>query len=144
MNPYPEQGFELQTQNSSNPNQYPEVPPPQCYGQAQPVYPVYPQMPVSGVTYIPQPQSIITNQIVINPTPELRSDSTLMICPFCKIYINTAVNKSVSCCNVLCFVCTSPVLWAAFQLVRGKDLVCLDAKHRCPNCGANVGTYTAC
>ena len=68
----------------------------------------------------------------------------IFICPFCKIYINTAVNKSVSCCNVLCFVCTSPVLWAAFQLVRGKDLVCLDAKHRCPNCGANVGTYTAC
>ena len=96
MNPYPEQGFELQTQNSSNPNQYPEVPPPQCYGQAQPVYPVYPQMPVSGVTYIPQPQSIITNQIVINPTPELRSDSTLMICPFFFFFINTAVNIFIS------------------------------------------------
>ena len=97
-----------------------------------------------------QPQPVVTNQIVLPsqvviPSGQgLRTSSTGMVCPSCKNFINTRVETSFSCCNFCCCCMTSPLCWAGFQLIRGKDLICLDAKHTCPNCGTHLGNYKAC
>ena len=140
----PFEGQELQTSSSFASNQNP---PPSSYinyPQAQP-YPqqIYSQGYPQNPQYI-QPQPIVTNQIVVSNPTALRSSSMTMLCPFCKNYINTKVTKSCSCCNVCCFCMTTPLTWALFQLIRGKDVICMNAKHSCPNCGANLGQYEAC
>lgn len=114
---------------------------PQVYAQ-QPLYPQNPQFV--------QTQPVVTNQIVLPsqvviPSGQgLRTSSTGMVCPSCKNFINTRVETSFACCNFCCCCMTSPLCWAGFQLIRGKDLICLDAKHTCPNCGTHLGNYEAC
>lgn len=118
---------------------------PQVYGQ-QPLYPQsYPQNPQFVQTQpVVTNQIVLPNQVVIPTGTGLRTSSTGMVCPSCKNFVNTRVETSFACCNFCCCCMTSPVCWAFFQLIRGKDLICLDAKHTCPNCGTHLGDYQAC
>ena len=112
-----------------------------------PVYqpPVYqtPIVPPVYTQYI-RAEPIITNQVVITPPTKFSTKQMAMLCPFCKNYINTKVSKSISILNCCCCCCTSPIIWAGFQYIRGKDLICCNAKHTCPRCGATLGRYDAC
>ena len=65
-------------------------------------------------------------------------------CPFCHKNIKTNVQTNCnigSCC--LCFW-LSCIIWAIFLLVRGKEIGCNDATHRCPNCKNVIGVYHSC
>ena len=65
-------------------------------------------------------------------------------CPFChkKIKTNVQTNCNIgSCC--LCFW-LSCIIWAIILLVRGKEIGCNDATHRCPNCKNVIGVYHSC
>ena len=65
-------------------------------------------------------------------------------CPFCHKNIKTNVQTNCnigSCC--LCFW-LSCIIWAIILLVRGKEIGCNDATHRCPNCKNVIGVYHSC
>ena len=65
-------------------------------------------------------------------------------CPFCHKNIKTNVQTNCnigSCC--LCFW-LSCIFWAIILLVRGKEIGCNDATHRCPNCKNVIGVYHSC
>ena len=65
-------------------------------------------------------------------------------CPFFHFFIKTNVQTNCnigSCC--LCFW-LSCIIWAIILLVRGKEIGCNDATHRCPNCKNVIGVYHSC
>ena len=65
-------------------------------------------------------------------------------CPFCHKNIKTNVQTNCnigSCC--LCFW-LSCIIWKIILLVRGKEIGCNDATHRCPNCKNVIGVYHSC
>ena len=65
-------------------------------------------------------------------------------CPFCHKKVTTNVEASCnmgSCC--LCFW-LSCITWAIVLLIRGKEIGCADATHRCPNCKNVIGVYRSC
>ena len=65
-------------------------------------------------------------------------------CPFCHKKETTNVEASCnmgSCC--LCFW-LSCITWAIVLLIRGKEIGCADATHRCPNCKNVIGVYRSC
>ncbi len=109
--------------------------------------------------YVP-PTQYMTEQVVISapvnppilvqngPTViienQLRSVPVFINCPQCRNAGLTRVSESCDCCNLCCCLLTSPLAWVLFQLIRGKDLNCLDTQHFCQACSANVGSYSAC
>ena len=65
-------------------------------------------------------------------------------CPFCHENVTTKVEASCnmgSCC--LCFW-LSCITWAIYLLIKGKEIGCADATHRCPNCKNVIGVYRSC
>lgn len=91
---------------------------------------------------------IVQNQLeakeTINLIPSFKSTSIKMVCPFCQAQIRTFVETHLNCMNLCCYCWTSCLVWACFQLIRGKDLSCSDARHSCPKCGRTLGYYEAC
>ncbi len=71
--------------------------------------------------------------------------STVMAdCPSCKTSATTTVNTKFNIANILLYVFADPIIWAIFQLVKGKDLNCCDATHTCSGCGTLLANYSAC
>ena len=92
---------------------------------------------------------IVQNQVnaPVDPEsliPNFRSSPIRMICPFCNVQIRTYVETNLNCLNLCCYCWTSCLIWTCFQLCRGKDMSCSDARHFCPKCGRTLGYYEAC
>ena len=101
----------------------------------QPMYaPVVGQPPLlSGNIVINQNQPFLPMQpLLVNPVQ--------MICPFCKQNITTTVERQFNCC-ACCLCWLIGVFYFIIQAVRGKDLCCDDATHRCPQCNNVIGVY---
>ena len=66
-----------------------------------------------------------------------------MACFFCRLPITTVVENNFNCgACVLCYI-TGCCIFVCIQACLGKEIGCCDATHRCPNCGAILGKYTA-
>jgi hypothetical protein len=74
----------------------------------------------------------------------LKSNSQLIICPFCKQTALTKSEQKWSIPSLACGVAFGPALWILFQALRKKDINCMNAKHYCSRCGVQVGDYSAC
>ena len=131
-----------QGQNQQIYNQQPQEviyqPPAQVIYQPQPLY--------GQNIIVAQPQPLLQGGIVINqnqpifPQQMFLVNPVNIICPFCKQQISTTVETQFSCA-ACCICCLLGVFYFLMQAVRGKDLMCNDATHRCPNCNNVVGQY---
>jgi hypothetical protein len=74
----------------------------------------------------------------------LKSNSTLVKCPYCNETIMTDSETTCSFSNTLCCIFFGLAPWIIFQCVRGKDIKCMDASHFCPKCKQSLGDYKAC
>ncbi len=74
----------------------------------------------------------------------LRTQSSHLKCPFCQKSVETEVTKKCSIINILCFIITTPILWACLKCCRGKDCNCYDANHKCKRCRREIANYSAC
>ena len=117
-------------------------------GQAMPIQPGQPITPIAQ-PYPNQPmyQPPIANQqqpIVVYQQPlNLKTSPANVVCPYCRNQVVTLVETNFNCLNCL-FCCWFVELWLIIELVRGKDLNCTDAVHKCPSCGQVIGNYSAC
>ena len=125
-------------------SQVPQASPVPQAGYAAPIIPD--SVPVNTN----QPLPVVTNQqtpllqttLLINPDL-FKLDPVSVQCPFCNTMVTTNVETSwncLVCCWCWCFF----VLYLIVQLVRGKSLLCNDAKHICPHCGKTIAQYSAC
>ena len=135
--------------NQVNPNPLPPA--------AQPVYNPPPQgvyqpavQPAYGTNIIINHQQplfqggIVVNQVEpIFPEQIINVHPINMICLFCQKPMTTVVEKKCNCC-ACCLCCIlGGVCYFVLQAVRGKDLCCDDATHKCPYCNNVVGTYVS-
>jgi hypothetical protein len=74
----------------------------------------------------------------------LRTNSQLIVCPFCKQTAMTKTERKWSVGNLICGVTFGVGVWLVFQILRRKDLNCMDARHYCSRCGLIVNDYSAC
>jgi hypothetical protein len=114
--------------------------------QAQGVYQPAVQPLFSANAVVGQPQPLLQGGIVVNqgqPIFQMQAinvNPVSMACPFCKNQITTVVERQFNC--AACCVCfILGVCYFVMQAVRGKDLCCDDATHRCPYCNNIVGSY---
>lgn len=82
--------------------------------------------------------------VVVNNAGKYKTSSIVATCPTCRTTGPTSVTTSFSCSNYCCYLCFDPIIYVIYQLVRGKDIICCDATHNCPNCGAYIASYSAC
>ena len=120
-------------------------PPPQVQPVIQPIQPVI--QPVVQPVVV-QPQPVVSGAIVINQTspvylPRFGTIPTSMVCPYCQRQIFTAVEKTFNM-GACCIFCWFGIFYCIIQAIRGKEMCCEDATHKCPLCQRVVGTYTAC
>ena len=122
-------------QNPFQPVQVPVQP----YGQ--PIM-VQPGQQIGGAIIVnqPVPSMVVTN--VSNVKVGLSPYSTT--CIFCRSPITTVVEKSLNFCSCLLCLWTGLIIYVCIQMFSGKEILCCDAVHKCPNCGNIVGQYTAC
>jgi hypothetical protein len=94
--------------------------------------------------------AVAKNQTIPNPSEidnlqaALKSSSKYVYCPYCKKQNFTKIEKNCSFPNIFCSAITVLVLWVPFQLCRGKDLNCSNAKHYCNLCNNVLADYRAC
>ena len=108
----------------------------------QPINPVaqpYPNQPMYQPPSVNQQQPIVIYQ----QPPILKTTPASAVCPHCKNQVLTVVETSFNCLNC-CFCCFAFYAWIIVELVRGKELNCTDAIHKCPSCGNVIGSYDAC
>ena len=76
-------------------------------------------------------------------TTEFKSSPVSTGCPYCNSLITT---KTQSKFNFLACICCFmfPVFYCLFQICSEKNPCCCDVSHRCPKCGAILGSYNAC
>ena len=105
----------------------------QAYQYGQPVQPV-----------VVQP-AIVVNQVspVVVNMPKLGLSPIATTCPFCRTTVTTTVEESFNCCACLLCCYTGILIYVCIQLCNDKSILCCDATHRCPNCGAVIGQYLA-
>ena len=108
------------------------------YGQPQPM-----TQPVTYVQAVPSAVIVNQGQPMITLTANT-SSSFATVCPFCKASITTTAIKSFNCCTCLLCYCTGLVFFCCVQLIRGKDVCCYDAQHKCPGCGQIIAVYDSC
>jgi hypothetical protein len=102
--------------------------------------------PISPVTITDSSTQIVTNQIVpivINTSVKFKSNPVSLYCPFCKHKITTNTKKkfnTVACCCCIFF----SIYYVCIQACRGKNILCCDVIHKCPNCKLTLGEYNAC
>ena len=90
------------------------------------------------------PQSKSAEVYLENLKQALRTKSSLLKCPFCRKSTETQVVKKCSVINILCFIFSTPVLWAVFKCFRGKDCNFYNANHSCNRCKREIAEYSAC
>ncbi len=117
-------------------------------GQAVPPAGVMPMnaqaVPITYSTAQPQ---IIVNQLTPAVTvaiPATRATPYLTVCPYCRNQVMTSSIQTFNCCTCLLCWCTGLICFCIIQSIRGKDLGCYDAVHKCPNCGQTIGVYESC
>ena len=74
---------------------------------------------------------------------KFRLEPRVINCPFCLQNVTTNVETSFSCCALCIFMFTGLLIFMCIQLIRGKDILCQNATHYCPNCKNTVGIYKA-
>ena len=103
--------------------------------------------PVPVAYMQPQVQPIVVNQVtpaIAVSVPPQRSTPYLTVCPFCRMQVMTSSIQTFNCCTCLLCWCTGIVWFCIIQALRGKDVGCYDAIHKCPNCGQTIGIYESC
>ena len=75
--------------------------------------------------------------------PKLGLSPVSTTCPFCRTTVTTTVEESFNCCACLLCCYTGILIYVCIQLCNDKSILCCDATHRCPNCGAVIGQYLA-
>ena len=117
-------------------------------GQAVPPAGVMPMnaqaVPITYSTAQPQ---IIVNQVTPAVTvaiPATRATPYLTVCPYCRLQVMTSSIQTFNCCTCLLCWCTGLIWFCIIQSIRGKDIGCYDAVHKCPNCGQTIGVYESC
>ena len=135
--------------NQVNPNQYPIVELPIYNPPPQEIYQPNVQPAYGTNIMINQQQPLFQGGIVVNQVQPIFPQQTInvhpinMICLFCKKPMITMVEKKCNCfACCLCFI-LGGLCYFIIQAVRGKDLCCNDAIHRCPFCNNVVGTYVS-
>ena len=111
--------------------------------------PMYQNQPTAqGQPFVNTP--IVVNQTgpmavtpIVVPPNFFKLSSVVVQCPYCHQPVNTVVQTSFNC-GTCCFAYLALWIYVIVQLVRGKDLLCCDAQHVCPLCGAVIGSYNAC
>ena len=86
--------------------------------------------------------AIVKEPVIIIP-PSLKSEPVTMTCPFCKNLITTRTYSTcnyVACCCFLLF----NIFYCCVQICSGKNVLCVDITHTCPNCGRVIGHYNSC
>ena len=120
--------------------------PPYSGGAPVPVYPQ--QTPTPSMIYTrPVGATVVVNQAI--PAAPLMIDcntssSFSTVCPFCRREIMTNSIQTFNCASCLLCYMSGFFLYCCFQLCRGKEILCCDAEHRCPNCGGTVARYYSC
>ena len=117
-------------------------------GQAVPPAGVMPMnaqaVPITYSTAQPQ---IIVNQVTPAVTvaiPAMQATPYLTVCPYCRLQVMTSSIQTFNCCTCLLCWCTGLIWFCIIQSIRGKDIGCYDAVHKCPNCGQTIGIYESC
>ena len=117
-------------------------------GQAVPPAGVMPMnaqaVPITYSTAQPQ---IIVNQVTPAVTvaiPAMQATPYLTVCPYCRLQVMTSSIQTFNCCTCLLCWCTGLLCFCIIQSIRGKDIGCYDAVHKCPNCGQTIGMYESC
>ena len=117
-------------------------------GQAVPPAGVMPMnaqaVPITYSTAQPQ---IIVNQVTPAVTvaiPAMQATPYLTVCPYCRNQVMTSSIQTFNCCTCLLCWCTGLIWFCIIQAIRGKDIGCYDAVHKCPNCGQTIGIYESC
>ena len=117
-------------------------------GQAVPPAGVMPMnaqaVPITYSTAQPQ---IIVNQVTPAVTvaiPAMQATPYLTVCPYCRNQVMTSSIQTFNCCTCLLCWCTGLIWFCIIQSIRGKDIGCYDAVHKCPNCGQTIGIYESC
>ena len=89
---------------------------------------------------------LMNNQVqIINVVvPNFGTQPVSINCQFCRTPITTKVRTSLNFCNCLLCFFTSFTFWVCVQCIRKKEINCLNAEHKCPNCGQILGYYSAC
>ena len=93
------------------------------------------------------PSSIVLNQqepSVFIPPNMFKLQPVSLNCNFCNKPITTTVTQEFNCCACLLCWCTGLLCYVCIQCIRGKDLCCYDATHRCPYCNNTIAIYQAC
>ena len=128
------QGYVQHTPNQAGYNQP---------GLNQPVY--YQQVPYQQGYYQPMVMNQIQPQVItVIRNPNFGTSPVPMVCQFCRNAITTKVMTSCSIGSVCLCLCTNVLIWLCVQLMRDKEVNCLDAEHRCPICGQVLGIYNSC
>ena len=153
----PPPGFQP-TQAGYQPPQQPGYHPimPNAQPQPQPQPPAgYPQQPgvqVQQVYAQPLLVPLNSNQVLFNQACPTGTNTTIiykrtpinMICPYCRKEIKTVVVDRFNGASCIFCLATAFCIFAFLQISRGKDLLCCDSRHKCPNCGNFLGAYIAC
>ena len=116
------------------------------YANPMPVQPVIQQPIVTPVINQVVPAQGMDSIIVANT---LKSNSVMIMCPYCKKSGMTRAERFCSCANICCCLCTSwywipGFWWVVFQVLRKKDISCYNANHYCCFCNQLIHQYRAC
>jgi len=96
------------------------------------------------LSMVTQNQVKANNVSVIQNSNLFRSSAIVAMCPTCHTSAMTVTDMEFNWNNYWCYFLTTPVLWIPFQLFRGKDVNCNNAKHYCSKCSALIANYDAC
>ena len=73
-----------------------------------------------------------------------RSSSFYTTCQYCQKKIMTKSIQTFNCCTCIFCCCTGCLIYSVIQIIRGKDICCYDAEHRCPECKQVICEYHSC
>ena len=73
-----------------------------------------------------------------------RSSAFYTTCQYCQKKVLTKSIQTFNFCTcVFCF-CAGFLIYSIIQMIRGKDICCYDAEHRCPECQQVICEYHSC
>ena len=87
---------------------------------------------------------IIVNQVEPYTKNVIRSSSFSTTCQHCQQKVMTKSVQTFNCGTCLFCCCTGMIIYCVIQLIRGKDICCYDAVHKCPNCKQIIAEYESC
>lgn len=108
---------------------------PSSYPPSMPTYSYQP--PIQN-----QPQTIVIKQYINIAPLNLGTSPRSIVCPCCQNNITTIVEKT---CNFWDFLLLAYfwIAWVVVKIVKGKNVCCINATHKCPQCGQIIGKYNS-